>query len=176
MRHLLSILAFLLLAGSAGAGGESVIGKLTPDVALRVLDRFAGEWVVDGKWSNGEALHARTIYEWRLGKKIMVTRTFVQDGKKEYQRYEGILAWHPQKKTQFQISFAYDGSMTESIVAPKGPDTLNLGFTPFALGQEPKVRQTLHFLDKDRFQWTVQLKMGDNWQQIIDATWKRKTP
>jgi hypothetical protein len=173
---LLTIGAVLLALQPAGAGGKTAPDSQAATEALALLDRFAGEWTVDGKWSSGDELHARAVYEWRLGKKIMTARTFVRDRGKEYQRYESILAWKPELKSLFQISFAFDGTITEVLVEPKGKDTLNIGFTPFTPNRESKVRQVIRFLDNDRFQWTVSLKAGDNWQQIIDATWKRKAP
>ena len=45
---------------------------------------------------------------------------------------------------------------------------------PLPGGKDSKVRQTIRFLDDHRFQWTVALQKGDEWTQIIDATWKRK--
>jgi hypothetical protein len=163
MRIVLTALAFLVAAGHATAGDQ-----------LAPLGRFVGEWEVDGKWSDGSPLHARMMCSWSLGKKVLTTRTFVRNGDKEYQRYEGIMAWHPEKKSLFQISFAYDGSLTEVLMEPKGKDTLHVGWTPFAPGKPSKVRQVLRFLDNDRFQWVVSIQEGDNWKQIMDATWKRK--
>src|SRR5438552_1628080 len=54
---------------------------------LAPLERFAGEWTVHGKWSNGEELQARNVYEWGLGNKILRAKTFVKTDKGEYQRY-----------------------------------------------------------------------------------------
>lgn len=141
------------------------------DVAA--LERFVGTWEVDGKWSSGEPLHARGVYEWGLGKKIMTAKTFVKDADREYQRYESIMAWNPEKKSLYEITFAYDGSITEVLIDCKGPDTFQIGFTPFNPAKPGRVRQVLRFLDNDRFQWTVTLNEGDKWNQLIDATWKR---
>jgi hypothetical protein len=60
------------------------------------------------------------------------------------------------------------------LIEPKDKDTLHLGWTPFTEGKPSNVRQTIKFLDKDSFQWIVLLKEGDQWKQLIDATWKRK--
>ena len=163
MRILLTALAVLVAAGHAAAGDQ-----------LAPLGRFVGEWEVDGQWSDGTPLHARGVYAWGLGKKILTAKTFVQNGGKEYQRYEAVMAWHPEKKGLFQISFAYDGSLTEVLMEPKGKDTLHIGWTPFAAGKPAKVRQVIRFLDNDHFRWTVSLREGESWKQLIDATWKRK--
>jgi len=37
-----------------------------------------------------------------------------------------------------------------------------------------KVRQVIKFVDKDHFRWTVTVKDGDEWKQLIEATWQRK--
>jgi hypothetical protein len=144
------------------------------DNKLAALERFAGEWTVEGKWSSGDQLHARAAYEWGLGKRIMKAQTFVMNGDKEYQRYEGILAWHPEKKSLYEISFAFDGAISEYLIDAKDKDTLQIGWTPIVEGKPSRVRQTLRFLDKDQFQWVVEMKNGEEWQQLIDATWKRK--
>jgi hypothetical protein len=164
----LAVVVLLTIALPFRAGGQGADDKLAP------LARFAGEWEVDGKWSDGSSLHARSVYTWSLGKKIMTAKTFVRNGDKEYQRYEGVLSWHPQKKSLFQISFSYDGSITETLIESKDANTLHIGFVPFTPGKPSPVRQVLRFLDNDRFQWTVSLKDGDGWKQLIHATWKRK--
>src|SRR5207302_1864149 len=104
-------------------------------------------WTVEGKWSDGSLLKARNIYAWSLGKKIMTSRTFVRDGDKEYQRYEAILACHPGKKSLYQVSFAFDGSMTETLMEAKDKDTIHIGWTPFAEDKPSMIRQTIRFVD-----------------------------
>jgi hypothetical protein len=167
--RMLPLLALLAAAGSLGADDKSVA-----DNKLAALERFAGEWAVEGRWSDGQSLHARTIYEWGLGKKILKAKTFVTDGEKEYQRYEAILAWHPEKKSLFHISFAFDGGLSEYLIENKDKDTFLIGWIPFAESKPANVRQTIRFLDNDRFQWVVSIRDGEGWKQLIDASWKRK--
>lgn len=160
-----------LLSGSSLARDK----KPVKDDPMAALAPFVGEWQVEGKWASGDKLKARGVYAWGLGKKILVAKTFVMDGDKEYQRYEGIMAWHPAKKSLYQISFAYDGAITETIMETKEKDTIHIGYTPFHEGKPQLVRQTLRFTDKDHFVWTVQLKKGEEWTQLIEATWERKS-
>ena len=143
---------------------------------LAPLERFVGEWTVHGKWSSGDELQARNVYEWGLGNKILKAKTFVKTDKGEYQRYDAVMAWHPKKKSLFIISFSFDGGMTENLVESKDADTLQIGFTPFQEGEPGKVRQILHFKDKDHFTWQVLLKNETDWQEIMNATWERKSP
>jgi len=162
-------LSFIALAaGRLAADDKPAADPLAP------LARFVGEWAVDGKWSGGEPLRARMVCEWGLGKKILKTKTFVQGGDKEDQRYEAVMAWHPEKKCLYEVSFAFDGSISEYRLDAKDRDTLHVGFEPVPGGKAANVRQVLRFPDDDNFQWTVMVKQGDEWKQIMDATWKRK--
>jgi hypothetical protein len=167
--RVLALTAALIPMGVAGADD-----KPAAENKLAALERFVGEWEVDGKWSDGNSLHARGVYEWGLGKTILKAKTFVRDGDKEYQRYESVLAWHPEKKGLYEISFAFDGAISEYLIESKDADTLHFGWEPFHADKPSKVRQVIKFVDKDHFRWTVTLKDGDEWKQLIEATWKRK--
>jgi hypothetical protein len=142
---------------------------------LAPLTRFVGEWEVEGKWSDGTPLHARSVYTLGLNNKILTGRTFVTDPKKgEYQRYEGVMAWHPKKKSLFEISFAFNGEISEVLYDVVDKDTLHIGYRPFNEGDAQRVRQIIHFTGDDAFVWTVLLKQGDDWSKLIEATWHRK--
>jgi hypothetical protein len=164
-----SLVVILVAAGSLPADEKPPVKD-----KLAALERFTGEWEVHGKWVSGESLHARSVYDWGLGKKILKAKTFVRDGKKEYQRYEAVLAWHPEKKSLYEISFAFDGSISEFLIESKDKDTLHIGWVPYSPNKPAKVRQVIKFLDNDRFQWIVLIQDGKDWKQLIDATWKRK--
>jgi hypothetical protein len=141
---------------------------------LAPLQRFVGEWEADAQWADGSPLHARDVIEWGLDKKILKARTFVRDGDKEYQRYEAVMAWRPDRKCLYEISFAFDGEISEYVIESKDADTLLVGWTPYNPDKPSKVRQVIKFLDKDSYRWTITVKDGDDWKQIMDATWKRK--
>ena len=149
--------------------------KSTETNQLAPLSRFVGEWTVEGKWSSGDELRARNVYEWGLGNKIIKSKTFVKADKGEYQRYDAVMSWHPKKKQLFIISFAYDGGMTENVIEPKGDDKILIGFTPFHEGEPSKVRQTIQFKDNDHFTWRVELQGDGGWQELINATCVRKS-
>src|SRR5579872_5019495 len=146
----------------------------TIDPQLAPLARFAGEWSVDGKWSSGSPLRARTIYEPALAGKIIKARTFVMHGEREYQRYESTMAWHPERKCLYEISFAFDGAVTEYRLEAKDKETILIDFTPLDEAHPGKFRQTLHFVDDDHHTWKVEFKADSGWQTMIDATWARK--
>jgi hypothetical protein len=159
------------------AGGISAQEKTKPTETdqLAPLSRFIGEWTVEGKWNSGDELWARNVYEWGLGNKIIKSKTFVKSDKGEYQRYDAVMAWHPKKKQLFIISFAYDGNMTENVIEPKDDGNIFIGFVPFHEGEPTKVRQTIQFKDSDHFTWRVELQGDAGWQELINATWVRKS-
>ena len=106
------------------------------------LARFVGEWQVEGRWSSGEPLKARSVYEWGLGKKILVAKTYVIDkDNKEYQRYEAIFAWHPEKESLYEITFDHAGNISEVLIETKEKDTFHVGYTPFHADKPQPVRQ-----------------------------------
>ena len=164
--HVLNIVPQLLRADDQETSAEK--NPIGP------LQRFIGEWTTQGKWSTGEELRARTVYEYGVGKKIITAKTYVMNGDREYQRYEGILAYHPTKKCLFEITFAFNGELSEVVIETKADDTLQIAYTPFTEGQPSNVRQTIQFKDKNRFVWTVQVKRAEEWKQLIESTWHRK--
>jgi hypothetical protein len=170
------LLLVMVALGAGLSGGWAADKKDAEDKdPLAPLARFIGEWTVHGKWSSGEELQARSVYAWGLGKKIITAKTYVKNKDNvEYQRYEGVLAWHPRKKSLFEISFAFDGDVHEMALDVKDADTLLIGYRAFDEGDDPKVRQKLEFKGPDKFVWTVLLKADDGWQQLIEATWERK--
>jgi hypothetical protein len=175
MKRLIGQLVVGILILTASEISAQDKAKPTVNGQLAPLTRFIGEWTVEGKWNSGDELRARNVYEWGLGKKIIKSKTFVKSDKGEYQRYEGVMAWHPKKKQLFIISFAYDGNMTENVIEPKDDSTILIGFVPFQEGEPNKVRQTIQFKDNDHFTWRVELQGDGGWQELINATWVRQS-
>jgi hypothetical protein len=110
MRRCLCVTLIVLVAGGlfihatpAFPEDEKAKPVKKPD-PMALLAPFVGEWQVEGTWSSGDKLRARGVYQWGLGKKILHARTFVMNGDKEYQRYESIMAWHPEKKSLYEIN------------------------------------------------------------------------
>ncbi len=89
--------------------------KSTETNQLAPLSRFIGEWTIEGKWSSGEELRARNVYESGLGNRIIKSKTFVKTDKGEYQRYDAVMAWHPKKKQLFSRGRAKQGPTDDSI-------------------------------------------------------------
>lgn len=161
-----------LLAGeeSASTAAEKQVDRLAP------LARLIGEWRVEGAWTSGDKLKARAVYSWGIGKKFIDAETFVinNDTGEEYQRYDAVMGWHPQKQSLFQTSYAYDGSIGSGLFDASTKDVIRIGYTPFEGTEEPKIRQDLTFKGEDVFTWHVMMKNAQGgWDTLIEADWKR---
>lgn len=187
--HAKVTLTLMLLASATVLGGlglsrsapEPAAGAGETDVlhSVKALDGFVGEWTIDAKWDSGQPLKARAIYSRELGGKHLRTQTFVKkDDGSEYQRYEGVMTWHPRRKSLVIYSFAYDGSVQENLAQTDDGKTFRVGFTPYDPGAPNPVRQTLTLVSPDAFDWTVEMRVGDSdqWQRLIKAQWKRTGP
>src|SRR5438445_3839192 len=126
-KRLCSLVGGIAICLACGAADKPAEEK----TKLALLEQFIGQWVVDGKWASGEELHARTVYEWGINKQIITAKTFVKDKDKEYQRYEVVFAWHPKKKSLYEISFVFNGEIHEVLIDMKDADTLQIGYTSF---------------------------------------------
>jgi hypothetical protein len=85
-----------------------------------------------------------------------------------------VFGWDPKRKRLFEISFAFNGELSEHVIEPAENDTLKIGWTPFNADESANVRQTLQFKDRDTFVWTVWIKNKGDWQRIMQGTWRRK--
>jgi hypothetical protein len=168
-----AILTVGLLAGPVSASGHHA-GK-TAENTLAPLERFLGEWEINGRWTSGDELHARNVIDWGIAKKFITAKTFVKnpDGT-EYQRYDAVFAFHPKKKCLYQVSFTYKGDINETVIETAGEDTLHIGWKPFDANEPSNVRQIIKFVGKDSYVWTVQVKDGDDWKKLIEGAWTRK--
>jgi hypothetical protein len=169
-------LTLLVVPSVSACAQEKADGSTAAD-PIAPLGRFVGgEWKVEGKWSNGQELRARSVYVWGVNKKVIMAKTFVQDGKGgEYQRYEDVMFWHPQQKRLMLHTYAFNGAFGETVTECPEANKLRFGFTPVTADKPSKVRQTIVFTDDDTFTWKVEMQNKDKWEQLIEATWKRQT-
>lgn len=155
---------------TAAVSAEKEVDRLAP------LARLIGEWRVEGAWTSGDKLRARAIYSWGIGKKFIDGATFVIDNDtgKEYQRYDAVMGWHPEKRSLFQTSYAYDGSIGSGLFDASTKGVIRIGYTPFEGTEEPKIRQDLTFKGEEVFTWHVMMKNAQGgWDTLIEADWKR---
>lgn len=176
--------AALVLAGTMltalSAGAQP--GGRAPDVSgvpekletVEVFAPFIGEWEIVGTWDDGRPIKARNTYAWHMNRKHIKCATFVAGPEGEYQRYDGLLVWHPRKKTLGSYSFAFDGNISEYRAETTDGRTFRFGFSPWDDEDTLSIRQTIEFTGPDVFVWTVEARAGESWKRLIRGEWKRK--
>ncbi len=154
----------------AGPEAEAVLrgqGDLGP------FARLVGRWRVDGKWVNGDELHAITEYRWGVNQKLLHSQTLILEGETPEPQYETVIAWHPHKKTYFFTSFSAQGAVFEGVIEARG-DELRFQWKRYSAGGVTDFSQTIRFLDDDRHAWTAHVMQDGEKQVVIDAVYHRQ--
>jgi hypothetical protein len=145
------------------------------DAAASPLDKVAkliGQWRIEAQWSSGEALKGRQTYEWGLGKKFIVAKTFVtkNDGSGEYQRYETVMAVKDGKLISY--NFTYDGTSSVVEMQIEG-DTLRSRREIQRDNGAMVIKQELELTAADKSRWKVWIDRDGKEEQVMDGTWVR---
>jgi hypothetical protein len=175
MRVRTAVAAFLfgsLIALAAAAGADDAAAPADGPLAA-VAPYVGGEWTIDGKWKNGEALKAREVFTWGLGNKFVEVRTWVSrdDGSGEYERYRGIFAVKDGKLVSY--NFAYDGRNTLDDVSVEG-NVLKIRRAVTDVDAPTVIHQELERAGDDKFKWRVWLERDGKKDQIMDGEWVRR--
>lgn len=154
--------SLLLVVGSAWAGP---LDALAPYVG--------GEWRIDGSWKAGNPIHARTTYEWGVGKKFIIARTFVTDEKgASYQRYNTIFGEQDGKLLAW--GFVFDGHHDVSEFKLDGKRLYSQKPMPAADGSKGSIlHQSIELTQPNRSHWLVSIETNGEDKQIMDGTWVR---
>ena len=174
MRVRITLAAVLFVTLTALAPTRGADDAAPPaDGPLAALAPFVGgEWHIDGKWANGEALKAREVFTWGLGHKFVEVRTWVSrnDGSGEYERYRSVFAVKDGKLVSY--NFAYDGDNTVDEATVDGK---TLKIKRDVAGPSPMViRQEIELVEADKFRWRVSMERDGKSEQIMDGEWTRR--
>ena len=173
-RHVLTcwLVAFAAVSAAATAADEPAPPPAVEGPLSAVAPFVGGEWHIDGKWVNGEALKAREVFAWGLGNKFIEVRTFVSrnDGSGEYERYRGIFAVKDGKLVSY--NFAFDGGNTLDDVTVEGK-VLKIRRAVTNVDVPTVIWQEIELLSADKLRWRVWLEREGRKDQIMDGEWKR---
>ena len=163
----------LTLSGAAAAGAADEAGGDVPAALEALAPLVGGEWTIDGKWMNGEALKAREKFEWGLNRKFITCRTWVSnnDGTGEYERYQAVFAAKDGKPVLYNFSHNGDSSVDEVKVNGK---VLDIRRKVVSTQGETTIRQEIELTGKDTFRWRIWLDRDGESRQIMDGEWVRK--
>lgn len=167
MKRFFSIGAFLLLSllaiGSAWAGP---LDSVAPYVG--------GEWRIDGAWKDGTPLTARATYEWSVGKKFIIARTFIGEPGKQYQRYTTIFGEDNGKLMAW--GFVFDGHHDVSEFKIDGKRLHSDKPMPAADGSTGStLHQSIEMTEPNQFHWVVSIESKGEDKPVMDGVWIRST-
>lgn len=156
---------------TAQAKSESPAHPLAPLAHL-----MGGQWRGQIKLIDGTVIRARHVYEWGLGGKILKSKTYgaIGDGP-EALVYEGLFAWHPEKKAiGFQEVAAYGGT-NEGTIEPEG-NALHYFWTQYSSDGVTVYKETLLFPDNDHYTSEAYKKTDEGWEKFTAESSFRREP
>jgi len=180
------LLALLLLGGSLAARADEPASR--PQASAQAKSEPAAHplaplaRLVEGQWRgqivllDGTVIRARHVFEWGLGGKIIKSKTYGAFGDRPEQLvYEGLFAWHPEKKTiSFQEVAAYGGT-NEGTIEPEG-NALHYRWTQYGSGGATVFKETLLFSDDDHFTSEAHKQTDDGWEKFTEESSFRREP
>lgn len=153
------------VAADAAPAAEGPLAAIAPYVG--------GEWRIDHKWDNGEALKARERFEWGLANKFVEVRTWVSrnDGSGAYERYRGVFGVKDGKLVSYNFSYNGENTVDEATVEGKVIKIRRVvtGATPMV------IRQEVELLEPNRRRWRVWIERDGKTEQIMDGEWVRRS-
>src|SRR5688572_22053245 len=165
------IIALSLTPASWCAQGAE---EQAPSGPLDVMAPYiGGVWVVNGKWSDGNALEAHEIFEWGPGKRWITCKTSLHrpDGTR-FQRYETVFGVQEGKLTTW--GFTFNGKLDTNTWQVDGKRLHTASTTP---GVDVKSGSTLHqsieLIEPNSFRWIVSQEANGEKKVLIDANWIR---
>src|SRR4051812_30682834 len=156
-----AILMTLFVVASAWAGPLDAVAPYV-----------GGEWRIDGAWKDGNPLQARATYEWSVGKKFIIAKTFVGEPNKAYQRYTTIFGEQDGKLMAW--GFVFDGHHDVSEFKIDGKRLHSDKPMPAADGSKGStLHQSIEMTEPNQFKWIVSIESKGEDKPIMDGVWVR---
>jgi hypothetical protein len=155
----------------AGAGDSAVDAKKKPISDLSWL--VGGVWTADASKMGDGMKRIETRYMWSDNNAfIRFTTHFVSD-KGTAKTYDGNFFWEPAKTELAMWYMDYANEIMQGPIAISG-DTTKFSFhaTDFA-GKPADMQVELLKKSNDKYQWTLEEKVGDAWKQLATLEYVR---
>ena len=185
-RRRTTLLALLLLGGSLAASADELASRPQASAQAKsepaahplapIAPLVGGQWRGQIRLLDGTVIHARHVYEWGLNGKIIKSKTYgaIGDGP-EALVYEGLFAWHPEKKAiGFQEVAAYGGT-NEGTIEPEG-NALHYYWTQYGRSGATVYKETLLFPNNDHYTSEAHKKTDSGWEKFTAESSFRREP
>jgi hypothetical protein len=158
--------ALLILSMVVGTGWGGPLDAVAPYVG--------GEWRINAAWKDGNPLQARSTYEWGVGKKFIIAKTFVGEPTKQYQRYVTIFGEQDGKLMAW--GFVFDGHHDVSEFKIDGKRLHSDKPMPAADGSKKSIlHQSIELTEPNRMHWLVSIETNGQDKPVMDGEWVRST-
>jgi hypothetical protein len=150
-------------------------GELPLDgTPLSALAGYIGNWEIDTEWSDGSRLWGRNEFTVGLAGQFINIDTYARDGDGDkYQRYFSVYSADAETGELTAYGFNFDGTVTIVDDIELTGDVADATLTTRWSAGDSDIRQTIQLVSKDEYTWKVWSGSGDEWELIMDGTWKR---
>jgi hypothetical protein len=157
--------------GTANSGTSAVDAKKKPISDLSWL--VGGVWTADASKMGDGMKRIETRYVWSDNNAfIRFTTHFVSD-KGTAKTYDGNFFWEPAKSQLAMWYMDYANEIIQGPIAIDGETTkFSFHATDFA-GKPADMQVQLLRKSSDKYQWTLEEKMGDSWKQLATLEYVR---
>lgn len=165
------IVALLCIPQATTARAGEVPLDGTP---LSALAGYIGNWEIDTEWTDGSRLWGRNEFTVGLAGQFINIDTYARDNDGEkYQRYFSVYSADPETGALRAYGFNFDGSVTVVDDIELTGDVADATLTTRWSAGDSEIRQTIQLISENEYTWKVWSGSGDDWELIMDDTWRR---
>jgi hypothetical protein len=148
----------------------------TREAAFETLGALVGgTWTYEGTWPNGEPFKQEIVCKWGLNNQIIKVETkgvIDREAKIYGLRNEGVRAWDVDKQQMKFFEFDVFGGVTEGCCVFEF-DRFHYEYYYQVAGKRELFRDTWRKIDKDTYEFSVNMKVEDGWKVYTTNTYKR---
>jgi len=172
---LLAVAALVPLPAVAQSGPPATPAAEPANPLQPLAHLVGGQWRGEIKMLDGTVIRARHVYEWGLGQSILKSKTYGAVGEgSERLVYEGVFAWHPEKKAIVFREFSAFGGVNEGTIAPED-NALHFSWADYSKKGVTEYRETMRFPDRDHYTSEAYKKTAEGWEKILDTAFGRES-
>ncbi|MGH9789178.1 MAG: SRPBCC family protein [Candidatus Acidiferrales bacterium] len=171
---LLTLAALVPLPAAAQAAAPAKPAAEAENPLAPLAHLVGGQWRGELTLRDGTVIRARHRFEWGLNGAILKSKTYGAVGERaERLVYEGVFAWHPEKKALVFREFSAFGGVNEGTITPEG-NALHYSWADYDKNGVTEYQETLRFPDRDHYTSEAHKKTIGGWEKILDTAFARE--
>jgi hypothetical protein len=166
-RTLSGIRPLAIAAAVLCAPGSSLPAQDTTSLASFAF-LAGGTWEGTGRWPDSSTMRVQVHYFWGPTHRLLHFETWDYDTPTGRLLYEGVIFYDPARGKVVQWNMKPTGELDVSEFVRVEPGRLEVAGA--------HTRSVIRQSDTDEFHWELRVPKGDEWQLILDATYRRVPP